>query len=108
MSILDMARYVAFHLAGARGETGDLDLSALYEPAEGEDYALGWVVTKRKWAGGKTLTHTGSNTMFFTVIWMAPAKNMAWIVSTNVGDREDHVAKECDKVVAELIKKFVR
>lgn len=108
MSILDTARYAAFHLAAARGETGDLDLSALYEPAEEGDYALGWVVTERKWAGGKVLTHTGSNTMFFTVIWIAPEKNMAWIVSTNVGDRDDYVFGKCDKVVAELIKKFVR
>jgi CubicO group peptidase (beta-lactamase class C family) len=42
-------------------------------------------VTQRLWGGGKVLTHTGSNTMFYTVIWIAPEKDFAVVVSTNIG-----------------------
>ena len=110
MSILDTARYAAFHLAVARGEVNSLKSfrDTLYTPPEETDYALGWVVAKRHWAGGKVLTHSGSNTMFFTVIWIAPEKDMAFIVSTNVGDRDDYVFNQCDKIVAELIGQFAK
>ena len=108
MSILDCARYAAFHLAVARGEIAELReyRDELYDAPSG-DYALGWVVDKRPWAKGKVITHAGSNTMFFTVIWIAPERNFACVVSTNIADREHEVAKACDQIVGELIKKFV-
>ena len=44
--------------------------------------------------------------MFYMVIWIAPRKDLAWVVATNVGDRNNHVAKECDRIVAELIREY--
>ena len=109
LSILDCARYAAFHLAAARGEVPELRpyRDVLYQPPEGSSYALGWVVSKRSWAKGKVLNHAGSNTMFFTVIWIAPEINFACVVSTNIDDPENTIEKACDRVVGKLIEEFV-
>lgn len=107
MSVLDLARYAAFHLAVARGEVAELKarIEELYTPPEGSPYALGWLVAERSWAGGKVLNHAGSNTMFYAVVWIAPEKSMAFIVCTNIGDREGNkVAEGCDRAVGELIR----
>jgi CubicO group peptidase (beta-lactamase class C family) len=109
MSIIDLAKYAAFHLAAARGEIPELrnQREVLYSAPEGSDYAFGWLVKKRTWAGGKALTHSGSNTMFFSVIWIAPEKNFAIVVSTNIGERDGSVVfGKCDEIVAALISEF--
>ncbi|HTG44131.1 MAG TPA: serine hydrolase domain-containing protein, partial [Verrucomicrobiae bacterium] len=110
MSILDLARYAAFHLAVFNEQVPELKSfrSRLYTPPEGSDYAYGWIAQKRSWADGAVLTHAGSNTMFFTVIWIAPAKDYCFIVTTNAGDREGSAtAEKCDQVIAALIKEFL-
>lgn len=109
LSILDCARYAAFHLAVARGKIEPLKAycATLYSPPAESSYALGWRIEERSWAGGTALTHTGTNTMFYTVIWIAPEKNFACVLSTNTGDSADKVAALCDPIVAELIEKFV-
>lgn len=105
-SLPDLAQYVVFHLAGGQGASTLLkpeSFKKLHTPA-GDDYALGWVVLERKWAGGLALMHNGSNTMFYVVIWMAPAKNCAVIVATNVG--ADKAFAGCDEAAAKLIDEF--
>ena len=82
---------------------------ALHEPAPkkdsdaGPDYAMGWSVTRRGWAGdgGLVLTHNGSNTMWFAVTWIAPAKDFAVLVACNKGGAE--AEKACDEAAAALI-----
>ena len=107
-SIRDWAKFVIEHLKGARdaggllkGETFEL----LHTPGFGGDYASGWVVTKRDWGGGKVLTHTGSNTMSFAVVWMAPKRDFAVLLASNQGGGS--VEKACDEACWMLIKKFL-
>ena len=109
LSILDCARYAAFHLAAAQGKITELRpyRDSLYNAPEGGSYGMGWIVDKRTWARGKVLTHAGSNTMFFTVIWIAPNRDFACVVSTNIADSENKVAAAVDQIVGDLIKKFV-
>lgn len=88
-TILDMARYIAFHLAGSQGET-DLLLSQatfakLHTDAYGFGYARSWSVFDTAWSGDGTLQHTGSNTQWYTNIWIMPEKNWACVVSINFG-----------------------
>lgn len=88
-TILDMARYIAFHLAGSQGET-DLLLSQssfakLHSDAYGFNYGRSWSVFDTAWSGVGTLQHTGSNTQWYTNIWIMPEKNWACVVSTNFG-----------------------
>jgi D-alanyl-D-alanine carboxypeptidase len=100
-ALSDWAKFIAAHVAGARGDTsylGAASWTAQHTPL-GDDYALGWGVTSRPWAGGTVFTHTGSNTMNFAVVWAAPAIDRAFLVVTNRGD----AAAETDAVVAALI-----
>jgi hypothetical protein len=66
----------------------------------GGDYALGWVVTDRDWAGGKVLTHAGSNDMYFAVAWVAPENDFAILICTNLGMDS---ARAADEVLSKII-----
>jgi CubicO group peptidase (beta-lactamase class C family) len=107
-SMGDLAKYAAFHMAGERGESKLLTAESfkkLHTVVPGnDDYALGWVVLKRGWANGRALMHNGSNTMFYVVVWMAPDKNCAVIVASNVG--ADEAFAGCDEVAGKMIKQY--
>ena len=106
-SLDDLARYVTFHLGA--GRDGKLlkpeTLRKLHTPPEGGDYACGWVVVKRGWAGGNTLMHNGSNTMWYLVMWLAPGKNFAVITATNIAGPD--AEKGCDEVASMMIGKWL-
>ena len=102
-TIEELARYAAWHARGERTGTASLKKESfvkLHTPAAGGDYAMGWRVLPREWAGGNALTHNGSNTMFFAVIWIAPARGVAFVAATNCAGAE--AAKACDEAVALL------
>lgn len=106
-SIGDWAKYVRMHLKGEKdGWEKRLPSSAfvtLHTPVEGDPrYAMGWIVTERPWAGGRVLTHTGSNTMWYCVVWMAPEKGFAVLATCNQGG--DRAAAACDAVASALIR----
>jgi CubicO group peptidase (beta-lactamase class C family) len=101
----DWAKFVSDHLRGARGE------KALLEPAAyktldtspfGGEYALGWLVVQREWGGGTVLTHAGSNTMNYAVVWISPKRNFAVLIATNQGGPA--AAKACDEAAGALIR----
>jgi CubicO group peptidase (beta-lactamase class C family) len=103
-SLGDLAKYAAFHMGGEPNKLLKAEtLKKLHESA-GDDYALGWIVLKRKWAGGRALMHNGSNTMFYVVVWMAPEKNCAVIVASNIGVNEASAA--CDEAAGKLIQEY--
>ena len=88
-SLADWGKFLAVHLAGARGEAtiaSAATMKRLQTPPQGGDYAAGWIVTPRGWANGLALTHTGSNTLWYATAWLAPANNMAYAVVTNRAD----------------------
>ena len=71
-------------------------------PGIGEPrYAMGWIVADRDWADGPVLTHAGSNTMWFAVVWLAPKKDLALLAATNQAG--DKAAAACDAAVVELL-----
>lgn len=108
-SIVDWGKFVAAHLRGEQGEAGVLKpetFKRLHTPPFGGDYGFGWIVTDRPWAGGRALTHVGSNTQNFAIVWMAPAKDFAVLVMTNQGGGETFNA--CDATAAALIQHFTQ
>ncbi len=108
-TIEELARYAAWHARGKRSGTASLKKEGfvkLHTPAAGGEYAMGWVVTPRAWAGGNALTHAGSNTMFYAVIWIAPANGTAFVAATNCPGEE--AAKACDEAVSLLIGRLPR
>ena len=103
-TIAELARYAAWHGRGERTGTATLKRESfvkLHTPLPGGDYAMGWAVAPRGWAGGNALTHAGSNTMFFAVIWIAPSRDTAFVAATNCAGEK--AAKACDEAVAALI-----
>jgi CubicO group peptidase (beta-lactamase class C family) len=89
--LASFARYVAAHLTGERGGNALLKPETwkrLHTDPFGKQYALGWAVGERPWARGVVLNHTGSNTVNFAVMWLAPARGVAAVVATNVGADE--------------------
>ena len=106
-TVADWAKFVALHLEADNGHPKLLKpetFRILHTPPVGQDYAMGWIVTQRPWAGGTTLTHAGSNTMWYCVTWLAPKKNFAVLVMCNQGG--DEAAKACDDAAAALIQEY--
>jgi CubicO group peptidase (beta-lactamase class C family) len=76
----------------------------LHTPASGGEprYAMGWIVADRDWADGPVLTHAGSNTMWFAVVWLAPKRDLALLAATNQAG--DKAAAACDAAIVELLR----
>jgi len=108
-SIGDLAKYAAWQLRGARGDTALLRASTIAKLhtrfREDGNYACGWFVEYRAWAGGDALFHEGSNGTFMTVIWLAPDRNFAVVVCTNLGGRHAEVA--LDEAVGILTREYL-
>lgn len=116
-TIGDWAKFALDHLRGARGEAGTLLKPATYQrlhraqpTAPGaDDYALGWLVVERPWAkgissraSGRCLHHAGSNNSWYSLIWIAPEKNLAVLCTTNIGG--DGIFPKVDQVMAAVIR----
>jgi CubicO group peptidase (beta-lactamase class C family) len=103
-TIQDWSKYVADFLRGMTGKPALLP-SATYKklstPPFGGQYALGWLVTERDWAGGMVLLHNGSNTWNYATVWIAPQRDFAILVCTNQGG--DAARAACDAAVVALI-----
>jgi len=109
-SLEDWAKFVRLHVAGARGEAGLLlnpeTFAAMHEDADGQAYAMGWGTPDRSWADGRALSHAGSNTMWYCVVWAAPAKGFAVLIATNCG--AEPAPKACDEVAGAVIRAWQR
>ncbi len=100
----DYARFIAAHLKGAQGQEGIVSAATfktLHAPLPGGEYGMGWIVTERDWAGGRALTHGGSNTLWFATVWIAPEKDMAFFAVTNAGG--DTAFEAVDKAIGAMI-----
>jgi hypothetical protein len=101
----DWAKFMADQLRGARGQSGLLkpeSYQQIQTPHFGGDYAFGWLVAERKWANGKVLTHAGSNTMNYALAWVAPLRDVAFLLCTNMGGNS--AAKATDEATGQMIK----
>ncbi len=104
-SIEDWGKFVALHLAGARGESHFLKpetFRKLHTPVEdepgasenfnrdlsiylGANYALGWFGAERSWADGPLLHHVGGWYPHYSHarVYVAPNKDFAVLLTTN-------------------------
>lgn len=100
----DWARFALVHLRGARGDEGLLlapaTFRSLHRPRGPEAYALGWGVGKFP-DGGRLLTHSGSNTMWFATVVLAPDADVAVLVVSNCGGKP--AEKGCGAAVKALL-----
>jgi CubicO group peptidase (beta-lactamase class C family) len=91
MSLADYGRFVAAMMGGSPDWLSEATRAQLLTPAAGEPpaYAAGWAVGTTPWAGnggpGMTITHNGSNTMWFAVVMAAPERGLGFIALSNDG-----------------------
>lgn len=110
MSLDDWAKFVSLHIEGERAETARLLTPETYKELhrpELNNYAAGWGRPERPWGGPRkyTLSHSGSNTMWYCVAWLAPDKSMAVLVATN--SAHEGVTKACDTAAWRIISKYI-
>lgn len=104
-TMADWGRFAALHMAAARGRARLLKAStfrALHTPPPGFEYAGGWLVCQRTWAGGTAYSHNGSNTMWYATVWLAPSINRVFLAATNQGDKT--AEKAVDDAIVALIR----
>jgi CubicO group peptidase (beta-lactamase class C family) len=104
-SVPDWGRFASLHLRGAEGRGRLLKpatFQALHTPEPGFNYAGGWTVAERSWAGGQTLSHNGSNTYWYATIWIIPAFDLATLVATNQAGSAAEAA--CEEATQQLIR----
>jgi CubicO group peptidase (beta-lactamase class C family) len=105
MPLSDWAKFAAEHLAGREGK-GKLLKSAeaylhLHTATESSvPYAFGWLALERPW-GGHVINHNGTNTMNYSVAWLAPEKGFGVLACTNSG--AENAGKALDDVASLLI-----
>ncbi|MDP6763581.1 MAG: hypothetical protein QF903_02035 [Planctomycetota bacterium] len=50
------------------------------------------------------MSHSGSNTMWFCTVWIAPKKGLGFLIATNVGGAA--AAEACDEVAVALVRRY--
>lgn len=104
-SLSDWAKFIADQIRGARGQRSLLKPESYREIQTahfGGNYGFGWGIVERDWAKGKALTHAGSNTLNYALAWVAPAREVAFLVCTNIGGA--NAAKAADEMTGQMIK----
>jgi CubicO group peptidase (beta-lactamase class C family) len=104
-SLDDLARFTIFQMTDQPPLLKPETLTRLHTPPVGGDYACGWIVVKRSWAGGNALTHSGLNTMWYVVMWLAPEKDFSVVVGTNIAGPD--AEQGCDEVASAMIQKWL-
>jgi CubicO group peptidase (beta-lactamase class C family) len=106
LSMTDWAKFLADQLRGGNGQPALLPASiyaAIQTPGPNSDYGYGWGIVQRSWAGGKALTHTGSNTMNYACCWLGPAKGFGILVCSNqAGDKLNQAVDDLAGPMIEL------
>ena len=105
ISIADWAKFIALWFPNQTPAILDrASLNELLVPDSG-DYAAGWYVLQREWAGRIALHHAGSNTIWRTILWIAPDRDIAYIAAANASDVliHDTIFWVLDAIVGSLI-----
>ncbi|MYA15583.1 MAG: beta-lactamase family protein [Gammaproteobacteria bacterium] len=105
VAIEDWAKFISLWLT--EGPPAILDregLDRLITPVSGR-YAAGWSVATRFWAKGEAITHGGSNTSWFALLWIAPRIGHAYVAAANSPKRMSAAPFVCfDRIVSKLIR----
>ncbi len=107
-SISDWAKFARFHLQREPGtilkKAESFDKLHTTLPTSGVSGVGGWLIHDMPHLGGHVVQSAGSNTMWFALLWIIPAQDIAIVVATNSG--QPNAFESCDKVVAALIPAF--
>ena len=91
LTMTDWAKFALAH-AGCSDPpiVSDTTLNTLHAIVKQNDddknsYACGWIVAERAWARGTALTHSGSNTLWYATVWVAPNNDSVYLAAVNAG-----------------------
>jgi D-alanyl-D-alanine carboxypeptidase len=103
LSLADLLAWGRAHLAACRGGRPDLipaaDCRAMQDPVAGP-YALGWVVTDQP-DGTRVVWHNGSNSLWFAMLAMVPARDLVFAYVQNAGGAAGD--RTADRLLAALL-----
>jgi CubicO group peptidase (beta-lactamase class C family) len=106
-SISDYLKFADFHASRGKRPPGLLApelFDKLHTPPAAATYAMGWGTGKRGWAKGLVLTHAGSNTMNYFIVWIAPTIEFSVVAASNAAGPS--LNKELDQVVGKLVQRY--
>ena len=105
VSIADWAKFIRLWFPDVVPSILDRTaLMTLMTPREGEDYAGGWGVGYGAWAAGSTLTHSGSNSYWYSTLWIAPNRERAYLAVANSAEPDlDQTHELLDSIIQRLI-----
>lgn len=85
MTLQDYARWLQVMIGGEQNWLSAESLSGLITPREGQGYARGWIVRPEAWAGGNTIAHEGSNTLWHAIAVASLDRGLGFFVLSNGG-----------------------
>ena len=80
-SVEDWAKFISLQLTNENPILERKYLNKLIEPIG--FYAAGWGVAEHDWAKGITLSHNGSNEIWYASVFITPELDRAFVVATN-------------------------
>lgn len=100
-SMEDWCKYLRVHLMSPNDPEfplpiGNENWKRLHQSQLKTEYAGGWGTGTRDWANGSILTHNGSNTMWYCVVFLAPERGLGVFAAANVGLEASPV---CDRAL---------
>lgn len=89
-SMEDWCKYLRIHLMspsdpGFPLPIGKENWERLHQSRLKTEYAGGWGIGTRDWSNGTILTHNGSNTLWYCVVFLAPQRGLGVFAAANVG-----------------------
>jgi CubicO group peptidase (beta-lactamase class C family) len=87
MSIVDLGKFAAVHLEGAKGRSTFLKpqtFAFLQSPLPPLNVGTGWALGQAAWARGRLLWHSGSTGRNFSLCHIVPGEEFAICVATNI------------------------
>lgn len=114
LTLEDWAKYARFHLRGARADQPELgkdSFARLHAPAPEAGrarYAMGWIAGASGQPPLRLLGHSGSNTMWYAVIWLIPDLDLAILTACNDGSQGPAMERLTADLLAEFREPVVR
>jgi CubicO group peptidase (beta-lactamase class C family) len=97
-SVLDLGRFAAAHLQGARGKrsvVGPTTFRVLQTVVPPGHHTSAWSTARVDWARGTVFWHNGSTGKNYALVHIIPEENYATCVMTNIGG--DRAIAACDE-----------
>ena len=99
VSIADWAKFIQLWFPSSEPKILDREaLDTLITPRSG-NYAAGWDVVDRSWAGGLALNHSGSNGYWYSQLWVAPNRERAYVAVVNSASADDTTFWMLDDII---------